>query len=134
MKKEVEENKRKEDERIRRIEEERIRRYEASIQREVDYKINKFDCLSIEKNIVVVNPEGLFDIAMKNSNFLNETVSFIINEMSKILFSPPYPILFGRIIISKRNQKVEQSPYKKEINELFYEGLGLEEFKYNRSQ
>ncbi|KAK8843242.1 hypothetical protein M9Y10_025096 [Tritrichomonas musculus] len=46
--KELEENKRKEDERIRRIEEERIRRYEASIQREVDYKINKL----IEKQIL----------------------------------------------------------------------------------
>ena len=28
---------------------------------------------------------------------------------------------------------LEIYPYKKEINELFYEGLGLEEFKYYKN-
>ena len=70
----------------------------------------------------------------KYKNIFEEEINKIIQVMYDIIYTPPYPILFGRISISKRNQKVEQSPYKKEINELFYEGLGLEEFKYNRSQ
>ncbi|KAK8840589.1 hypothetical protein M9Y10_030800 [Tritrichomonas musculus] len=70
----------------------------------------------------------------KYGNIFKEEINKIIQVMNDIIYTPPYPILFGRISISKRNQKVEQSPYKKEINELFYEGLGLEEFKYNRSQ
>ena len=44
--------------------------------------------------------------------------------MNDIIYTPPYPILFGRINISKKNDKEEIYPYMKEINELFYEGLG----------
>ena len=49
-----------------------------------------------------------------------------------IIYTPAFPILFGRISISKFKQKEEVNPNMKEINELFYEGLGLEEFKYEK--
>ncbi|KAK8839463.1 hypothetical protein M9Y10_031818 [Tritrichomonas musculus] len=70
----------------------------------------------------------------KYKNTFEEEINKIIQVMNDIIYTPPYPILFGRINISKKNDKEEIYPYKKEINELFYEGLGLEEFKYNRSQ
>lgn len=51
--------------------------------------------------------------------------------MEKIIFTPPYPILFGRINIAMPKPKKNKN--LKEINALFYEGLGLEELRNNKS-
>ena len=52
--------------------------------------------------------------------------------MNDIIYTPPYPILFGRINISKKKPKKEINPNQKEINRPFNEGLELEEFKYEK--
>lgn len=45
-----------------------------------------------------------------------------ISKMEKVLFSPPYKILFGRIPIKSRNKK----ECKSYINSYFYDGFGLQ--------
>lgn len=56
----------------------------------------------------------------------------LIDIMNIIIYTPPYQILFGRIVIGKPNQKQKLYPNIKNINELFYEGLGLPEFTYKK--
>ena len=44
--------------------------------------------------------------------------------MKQILYTPPYPILFGRISIAKPKKKVESKQVP--IDESFYDGFGNE--------
>lgn len=44
--------------------------------------------------------------------------------MEIILYTPPYSILFGRISIEKKKTNLETK--QKPINEIFYEGFGIE--------
>mgnify|MGYP007106007470 CR=1 FL=1 len=69
---------------------------------------------------------------MKHLNSLCEGITKIIQIMNDIIYTPPYPILFGRINISKKKPKKEINPNQKEINRPFNEGLELEEFKYEK--
>lgn len=48
--------------------------------------------------------------------------------MDKILDTPPYVILFGRIDISKPkvNHKKNYNDSLREINDLFYEGFAMD--------
>ena len=77
------------------------------------------------------DPSELFNFVFSNSNSNSELKLILINEiksiieiMNKILFTPPYPILFGHISIVRPKEKVEskQSP----IDESFYDGFGIE--------
>ncbi|KAK8900151.1 hypothetical protein M9Y10_002474 [Tritrichomonas musculus] len=77
----------------------------------------------------------IFEFIISNEKYrdiFSREIHKIIQIMNEIIYTPPYPILFGRISISKFKQKEEVNPNMKEINELFYEGLGLEEFKYEK--
>ncbi|KAK8895337.1 hypothetical protein M9Y10_023797 [Tritrichomonas musculus] len=65
----------------------------------------------------------------KYKNVFKEEIHKIIQFMNDIIYTPPYPILFGRINISKLKPKEIKYPFQKEINELFYEGFELDEFK-----
>ena len=84
-----------------------------------------------EQNEVIFDDLGkLFDYIVKKDELQNSfvgEVNEILIIMEKILFTPPYPILFGRISIKKPKQKriVSYYPFIKDINELFYEGLGI---------
>ena len=84
-----------------------------------------------EQNEVIFDDPGkLFDYIVKKDELQNSfvgEVNEILIIMEKILFTPPYPILFGRISIKKPKQKriVSYYPFIKDINELFYEGLGI---------
>ena len=46
---------------------------------------------------------------MKHLNSLCEGITKIIQIMNDIIYTPPYPILFGRINISKKKPKKEIS-------------------------
>ena len=76
---------------------------------------------------VFENPVDLFEIALSNENlkknFIDE-MNEIIQLMKNILLTPPYVILFGRINIEASKHIIQHK-----INDDFYDGLGLEEFK-----
>ena len=81
--------------------------------------------------ILFTKADDLFDYVIQDDNikhiFINEIRS-IIHSMETILYTPPYPILFGRIntvkpIYINPNLPVFH-PYMKDINEIFYEGFG----------
>ena len=55
---------------------------------------------------------------------LIKEIKNIIDIMNKILYTPPYPILFGHISISKPKEKVELK--QRAIDESFYDGFGIE--------
>ena len=81
---------------------------------------------SIDDDFVISEPQVLFDFILKKENlkniFLNE-IHDILDIMKKILYTPPYDILFSRLFIEKQNYEIT------DINDEFYEGLGLNEFK-----
>ena len=43
--------------------------------------------------------------------------------MNKILFTPPYPILFGRIYIEHTKTQQDENNNGESIDESFYEGF-----------
>ncbi|KAK8886756.1 hypothetical protein M9Y10_042225 [Tritrichomonas musculus] len=76
-----------------------------------------------EEDDPIKDIERLFDfIIWKGYDFSNE-IKNIIDIMEEIIFSHPYPILFGRIFVRKPKS------YMKEINDLFYAGFELYEKK-----
>ena len=64
----------------------------------------------------------MLDYIMNDSNFLNE-MSEIIEMVHKMLYKPPYDILFGRISIAER--KPMDLNHHKNISQAFYEGLQM---------
>lgn len=81
-----------------------------------------------QNEIIFDEPEKLFDFIISDSNtkqiseiktIFIEEIKNIIDLMNKILYTPPYSILFGRISLEK------QKPKKMEINNDFYEGFGI---------
>lgn len=81
----------------------------------------------INNEIIFDNPNSLFEFAIQNealTNHLIDCVNEIIEVMSSILYTYPYPILFGRIYIKKKKKTSEK--LMNNINESFYEGFGLD--------
>lgn len=97
------------------------------------FKVNQ-NHESIDGDFVIAEPQVLFDFILKKENlknvFLNE-IHDILDIMKKILYTPPYDILFGRLFIEKQNYEIKETSNRfiKDINDEFYEGLGLNEFK-----
>ena len=56
---------------------------------------------------------------------INE-IKEVIEIMEEILYTPPYLILFGRIIINNSKQKEEMKNNRKNINKFFYNGFGID--------
>ena len=86
------------------------------------------------------DPEKFIDFVYKNEQHKKifiEAIKDIIQCMKEILYTPPYVILFGRLHIRKQKdcfkEISELFPHRKEINELFYEGLDIEEFQYHKT-
>ncbi|KAK8840395.1 hypothetical protein M9Y10_030956 [Tritrichomonas musculus] len=80
---------------------------------------------------VFSDPSELFDFAVKNNKSkLIETIKEIIHTIEKKIYKPPYSILFGRISIEKSSFKDKRvtSCCLRNINEMFYEGLQINEF------
>ena len=66
---------------------------------------------------------GLYEYALSNSKFneiLINNIHEMIEEIENILYTPPYTILFGRMII---HSNTEQNMLQKNISEAFYEGF-----------
>lgn len=72
------------------------------------------------------NPFDLFDFMMVNEESKKKFVRGIhetIEEMKKILYKPPYSILFGRINMGKSNHKQIHRLKRTNINKEFYAGF-----------
>lgn len=99
------------------------------------YTQGSFNSISsnIDDEINFKNPSQLFDF-IKNKPQLNELfikeIQNILTIMENELYKYPYAILFGRIIIpnSTKKEKVVNN-----IDEKFYDGLDINEFKYKNS-
>lgn len=86
----------------------------------------------ISDDIIFNSPDELFDYILKFPKFKElfiKEINEIIQNMKEILLIPPYSILFGRINIENdHNKREEKNKFSgKDINELFYEGLSLED-------
>ena len=81
---------------------------------------------SINAEKEFTDPSKLFDFVISNSKLrtilINEIKS-ILKIMNDILFTPPYPILFGRVSIAKPKEKVKSKQIP--IDKSFYEGFGI---------
>ena len=79
------------------------------------------------KNFETEKPDDFFDFVIKNDKlkglFALE-IKLIIIIMKKILYTPPYPILFGKISIENRKETIKS--FIENINSTFYDGFGLE--------
>ena len=78
------------------------------------------------------DPGELFDFVVRSpeiTKFFIEEIKDIINMMHSSLYTRPYNILFGRINIEKPKPKQEIHHKLNDINELFYRGFDIDEFK-----
>lgn len=76
------------------------------------------------------DPKDLFNFVVSNSEYKDkfiDEIKSIVEDMIKILFSPPYAILFGRMKLRNEKRKSERNDNHiiENINHLFYEGLSL---------
>ena len=78
-----------------------------------------------EKIFDIIYPKNLCKLFINKYIELKDNIVEIIDEMNKILFTPPYKILFGRINIYAANQNQNINCIHN-INEQFYEGFGLD--------
>ena len=95
---------------------------------EIECLINEKDEINSGDEIYFDNLGDLFDFIIKSENSQKFIINInkIIKMMESIIYTPPYNILFGRIRIDKPNSAKKEYPYRKDINELFYEGFGIE--------
>ena len=100
--------------------------HEEIITKGKSYKTKNYNQL-INDEKIYDNADDLFIYATSENSlkkdFIRE-IKDIIHTMSKILYTPPYSILFGRIFISI--PKKEEFPYRKNVSTLFYEGFGIQ--------
>ncbi|KAK8841907.1 hypothetical protein M9Y10_026859 [Tritrichomonas musculus] len=71
----------------------------------------------------------LFDFIVSKEDMRNNFVieiQLVIQVLIDVLFTPPYPILFGRLSIMKKKHIDYFSPFLKNINDTFYEGFEIE--------
>ena len=71
----------------------------------------------------------LFDFIIKNNdikNIFTSEIKIIIEIMRKIIYTPPYNILFGRLKVVKPESNDRSNSKAKNINKEFYEGFGFD--------
>ena len=80
-------------------------------------------------DIIFINdPSELFEMCMNESLFHESFISTIeqtVKTMDKILYTPPYCILFGRISIEKSKTSENLKQIIPKINEDFYKGFEI---------
>ncbi|KAK8842216.1 hypothetical protein M9Y10_026447 [Tritrichomonas musculus] len=90
---------------------------------------NDVDEINTDEEIVIEDLGYLFDFIIKNENMkkiFRTKINEIIQIIESIIYTPPYNILFGRIRINKSKPIKKEYLHQKDINELFYEGFGIE--------
>ena len=100
-----------------------------------DQKSINNECLyqnAIDKEIIIFEDfKQFFDFATQNKELIKSFISEIkniIHIMEKILYTPPYIFLFGRLSTEEKNQnkkEEENDLLMIDINALFYEGFGM---------
>lgn len=98
-------------------------------------KKNKFTLLLLSQNEIRIKSKNeeierclyfsnfLYYMIFEDIEQIKEEIDDVIDQLKTILFEPPYPILFGRMIVRPKKKEVEKKI--KEINYLFYEGFGI---------
>ena len=74
----------------------------------------------------MICPSDLFDFVFQKDEYwasFIQQIREIIEEMYRVLYTPPYFILFGRIKIPKSLKKKSQNVNAIDINQAFYEGF-----------
>ena len=116
----------------------KIEQYTCIFKADIINKIVNFNSIHSEENIfidkrcnaenefVFDNPELLYNFINENKElhylFIDE-ISDIITKMNRILYTQPYSILFGRIMIQK--PKLKFNSVLKDINDDFYQGFDI---------
>ena len=96
----------------------------SSIEQKKDNEI------SDQKELTFKEPDELIDFVIEKEKikqvFINE-IKEIINIMKKLIYAPPYKILFGRIYIEKlkETKKNETNDQHENINDDFYDGFEI---------
>lgn len=96
-----------------------------NIQSNNDFEIYSIKSKQNNSECFLKFPKNLGEIILNTFNCLIINVDEIVDEMKKILFKPPYSILFGRIKIFALHgikANIDEIP---EINQLFYEGFDI---------
>lgn len=101
-----------------------------NLEKELIISNNQKDLNEINKRKMLIfeNPGEIFNYFIKNiylKNMLHDEIKDILKTMHSILYAPPYLILFGRIKLKKNEPNELVNRKAKNINELFYEGLGI---------
>lgn len=100
--------------------------FDSSSDPEDIFENNEYD--PVIKKLVFFDQSELFDIVVKDKKLKEifiDQIKEIINLMEKILFTPPYNILFGRINIAKLSEN--DKTLAKDIDSYFYEGFGIDQ-------
>ena len=80
---------------------------------EIKFKFKEDDVIRYIKY-----PQNLYEKIFQDIHNIQQEIDSVIEEGMKILYEPPYYILFGRIKIFK-----DKKPIRKNINESFYKGF-----------
>lgn len=109
---------------------EEINKYPSFEPNDTNENIN--NDINNQKKPLFDNPENLFDYIVDNNERIMNTfideLDDIMDTFENILYTYPYSILFGRISNFKPKPKPKEVFYKnmKDINNIFYEGFGIE--------
>ncbi|KAK8883474.1 hypothetical protein M9Y10_042566 [Tritrichomonas musculus] len=83
---------------------------------------------SPQKELVFDNPNDFFEFRTQNKEFKNnfiKEINDLIQLIDSILYTPPYSILFGRILIEKEDAIKESNSSINNIDDSFYNGLQI---------
>lgn len=102
--------------------EENREKYMQTTLESLDFITYSTELIDEENNIILEESSKIFEFIISNKEYKNKLSEWfheIIEIMNKIIYTEPYPILFGRISI----ELPKKAGKTKDINELFYEGL-----------
>ena len=95
-------------------------------------QIDNENIIDVEDQTRINDPANVFDFAVKNKlnkqEFIDE-INEIVDIMRTILYTPPYPVLFGRLSIEKKKKERTQDNSKSSIpniNQTFHEAFNNE--------
>ncbi|KAK8865535.1 Interleukin-1 receptor-associated kinase 4 [Tritrichomonas musculus] len=98
-----------------------------------DESVNDHNEEENDDEIIFLDSSDFIDFVFQNREYrlqLYMEIESIIDEMNIVLYKKPYQILFGRIINQERKSSTRERNkrqfIKKDINELFYDGFGID--------
>lgn len=90
-------------------------------------------CIENDDRTICNDSNSVFDLIFQKEELVIsfiKSIEEIVEIIDNILYTPPYPILFGRKSINKKkletNQIKKPNPLSKNINKSFYNGFGVD--------